>query len=72
MSFISKNLHLLLSRFFFGYSFCMAITSEKHIKRGGVTVFVSQQKDNWRKGQFRLQIRIVREGTGASFKTNTF
>lgn len=49
----------------------MAITSEKHIKRGGVTVFVSQQKDNWRKGQFRLQIRIVREGTGASFKTNT-
>ena len=38
-------------------------------KKGGVTVFVSSPTEN--KGQFLLQIIILRKETGASFKTNT-
>ena len=54
--------------FSFKYIFLLAITSKTN-KKKGITVLVSLQRQQ--KGQFRLQMGILRAGTGASFKPNT-
>ena len=55
------------------YIFCAAIKSEKHKLKwgggGGVTAPLPFHRKTT-KGQFRLQMIILHEGTGASFKTN--
>ena len=64
---IKKKIKLLITRFFFSfkYLFLLAITNKKR----GITVLLSLQRQQ--KGQFRLQMGILRAGTGASFKPNT-
>ena len=50
--------------------FGVAITSKKHKYKGGGVPFSFMAKRQHREN-FRLQMIILREGTGASFKTNT-
>ena len=76
LSFTIKNTTSTIQIFFFQiyiciYIFCVPITSKKHDqKRGHRCRFIAkrQQRDNFS----RLQMIILRDRNGASFKTNTF